>query len=308
MKSIRIGLKERGKLSVNDVQIKHFIALAKIGSFSKAEDILNITKTALKKQIDTLESELGFSLFIRTPKGLQLTDCGSHFLKRANVLYLEFNALVRECQSLAINQKKIRIGIYTLSNMMSWYSNIDASSRFSIEYTYLSGSSLTHEGNLQLVKDKKIDFLEYEDNRLIFDEKLLFKKTDTDYLCCIIHENHSLAGNTVIHPEELAGYQLYCWTSDSSATRILYDYARQLNLNLQSVEYSENTVLNTCRSGSIYILSHTLSSLFRTFKIIPIVPEIPYYRGLVYLPENEVILEEMLEIADPECPHSLPQD
>ncbi|MCI8994037.1 MAG: LysR family transcriptional regulator [Eubacterium sp.] len=291
---------------MNDIQIKHFIALAKIGSFSKAEDILNITKTALKKQIDTLESELGFSLFTRTPKGLQLTDCGSHFLKKANELYLEFNALVRECRSLALNQKKIRIGIYTLSNMMNWYSNIDANSRFSIEYIYLSGSNLTHERNLQLVKDKKIDFLEYEDNRLIFDEKLLFKKIDTDYLCCIMQANHALACNTAIRPEELAGYQLYCWTADSSATRTLYDYARKLNLNLQSIEYSENTVINTCRSGGIYILSHTLSGLFRTFKIIPVVPEIPYYRGLVYLPENEAVLKEMLKTAEPKSQRNFP--
>jgi len=118
--------------------------------------------------------------------------------------------------------------------MLNWYSNIDTNSDFSIEYIYISGENITHEGNLQLLKDKKIDFLEYEDNQLVYNEKLYFKKIDTDYLCCIMQGNHPLAHNTIIHPEELIGYDIYCWTSDSSATRTLYDYARQFNLNLIS--------------------------------------------------------------------------
>lgn len=186
-----------------------------------------------------------------------------------------------------------------MSNMLNWYSNIDTNSDFSIEYIYISGENITHEGNLQLLKDKKIDFLEYEDNQLVYNEKLYFKKIDTDYLCCIMQGNHPLAHNTIIHPEELIGYDIYCWTSDSSATRTLYDYARQFNLSLQAITYNANNVLNTCRSGNIYILSHTLATQFRPFKIIPIIPKIPYYRGLVYLPENEELLEEMLKAADP---------
>ena len=284
---------------MNDTQIKHFIALAKIGSFSKAEDVLNITKTALKKQIDSLEAELGFSLFHRTPKGLLLTECGQHFLTKANQLYLDFNALIRECQALELHRQKIRIGIYTMSNMLNWYSNIDANSDFTIEYIYISGENITHEGNLQLLKDKKIDFLEYEDNQLVYDRKLDFRKIDTDYLCCIMQGSHPLAQNTIIHPEELAGYDIFCWTSDSSATRTLYEYSQQLNLNLQPLTYNANNVLNTCRSGNIYILSHTLAALFRPLKIIPIIPRIPYYRGLAYLPENESLLEEMLKVSDP---------
>ena len=284
---------------MNDTQIKHFIALAKIGSFSKAEDILNITKTALKKQIDALETELGFSLFYRTSKGLQLTECGQHFLTKANQLYLEFSALIRECQALALHRQKIRIGIYTMSRMLKWYASIDENSDFTIEYIYLSGENLTHEENLQLLKDKKIDFLEYEDNQLVYNEKLFFRKIDTDYLCCVMQGSHPLAQKTIIHPEELAGYDIYCWTSDSSATRALYDYARRLNLNLQTFPYNKGNVLNICHSGNIYILSHTLAVPFRPLKIIPIIPRIPYYRGLVYLPENEALLDEMLKVADP---------
>ena len=43
---------------MNTVQIKNFLVIAEIGSFTKAEETLNTTKTALKKQIDTMELEL----------------------------------------------------------------------------------------------------------------------------------------------------------------------------------------------------------------------------------------------------------
>ena len=153
-----------------------------------------------------------------------------------------------------------------MSNMLNWYSNIDTNSDFSIEYIYISGENITHEGNLQLLKDKKIDFLEYEDNQLVYNENFYFKKIDTDYLCCIMQGNHPLAHNTIIHPEELIGYDIYCWTSDSSATRTLYDYARQFNLALQAITYNANNVLNTCRSGNIYILWRiTFASSVPTF-------------------------------------------
>ena len=286
-------------VSMNDTQIRHFIALAKIGSFSRAEDVLNITKTALKKQIDALEAELNFSLFIRTPKGLQLTECGQHFLTEANRLYLDFTSLVRECQSMALHSKKIRIGIYSMSSMLNWYSSIDANSDFHIEYIYLSGGNLTHEDNLQLLKDKQIDFLEYEDNQLIYENNLCFRKISTDYLCCVMQDNHPLSQNKEIHPEELNGCELFCWSADSSATRALFDCARRLNLNLQALAYNKNTVLNVCHAGKVYILSHTLAASFQPLKIIPIIPEIPYSRGLVYLPENESLLNDIIAAADP---------
>lgn len=288
-----------GLVHMNDTQIKNFITLAKIGSFSKAESILNTTRTALKKQMDVLESELGFPLFFRTAKGLQLTECGQQFLTRVNQLYLEFSSVVRECQSLALHRRKIRVGIYAVSRMQKWYTNIAENSDFIIEYVYLSGENITHEGNLQLLKDKKIDFLEYEDNQLIYNAKLLFRKIDTDRLCCIMQNNHTLAQKTAIHMEDLAGYDIYCWTSDSSATRALTEHARRMGLNLQMFPYSKSNVLNICHSGNIYILSHTLAIPFRPLKVIPIVPKIPYYRGLVYLPENEALLNEMLAAAPP---------
>lgn len=67
-------------------------------------------KQALKKQMDAFGSqELRVTLFIRTPKGIQLTPAGQAFLTEAQQLTeAMFNAAER-CRSIADQQQKIRI-------------------------------------------------------------------------------------------------------------------------------------------------------------------------------------------------------
>ena len=48
--------------------LETFIAVADLGSFSKAAEALYISSTAVIKQINLLEQELGLTLFERTPQ------------------------------------------------------------------------------------------------------------------------------------------------------------------------------------------------------------------------------------------------
>ena len=66
---------------MNDEQIKIFLAVAKAGSFSKAEENMHISKQAMLKQINALESELGARLLARSRLGISLTPSGQVFQK-----------------------------------------------------------------------------------------------------------------------------------------------------------------------------------------------------------------------------------
>ena len=80
----------------------------------------------------------------------------------------------------------------------------------------------------------------------------------------------------------------------------MYEYADKLNWKLKGLPYSVGNILNVCNEGNIYILSHNSAAMFQPLRVIPIVPRIPYYRGLVYKPEKESLLQEMLHAAKPE--------
>jgi len=56
------------------LRVFHAVSLA--GSFTKATETLNISQSAISRQVNILEEELGTSLFMRVPRGLVLTEAG----------------------------------------------------------------------------------------------------------------------------------------------------------------------------------------------------------------------------------------
>lgn len=56
---------------------KVFYTVARAGNISRAADMLFISQPAISKSISRLEEGLGVRLFIRTAKGVTLTDEGA---------------------------------------------------------------------------------------------------------------------------------------------------------------------------------------------------------------------------------------
>ena len=65
-------------------KLKIFHAVTQAGSFTKASDILNLSQSAISRQIQSLEYELKTSLFERHARGLVLTDSGHKLYSTAN--------------------------------------------------------------------------------------------------------------------------------------------------------------------------------------------------------------------------------
>ena len=65
-------------------QLRTFIHVAELGSFSKAAERLRIAQPALSRQIRLLEAELRVQLLVRHGRGVRLTDAGALFLDRAS--------------------------------------------------------------------------------------------------------------------------------------------------------------------------------------------------------------------------------
>lgn len=68
------------------VQLRHLIALAETGSFSKAAQAQFLTQPALSRSIRALEDELGMPLFDRVGRRIELTAFGRATLERARLL------------------------------------------------------------------------------------------------------------------------------------------------------------------------------------------------------------------------------
>jgi DNA-binding transcriptional LysR family regulator len=64
-------------------QIRYALSVAKERSFTRAASRLNISQSAVSEQVNLLEQEIGFPLFRRTPRGVELTERGRTFLYEA---------------------------------------------------------------------------------------------------------------------------------------------------------------------------------------------------------------------------------
>ena len=67
-------------------QLETFLRVADAGSFNKAAEEAFITVPAVIKQINLLEEKLGLTLFVRTHKGVTLTESGNRFTVIRNTL------------------------------------------------------------------------------------------------------------------------------------------------------------------------------------------------------------------------------
>jgi LysR family nitrogen assimilation transcriptional regulator len=64
-------------------QLRHFVRIAELGSFSRAEAALDVSQPSLSRQIRLLEDSLQTKLFARTGRGVTLTPAGSVFFPHA---------------------------------------------------------------------------------------------------------------------------------------------------------------------------------------------------------------------------------
>ena len=98
----------------NDIDLnlyKVFYTVATVGNITKAAEELYISQPAVTKAIHTLETNLGGVLFIRTKKGVTLTEEGKVLLSYVkNILTEARNAENKFNSLIKLEEGKIRIG------------------------------------------------------------------------------------------------------------------------------------------------------------------------------------------------------
>lgn len=92
-------------------QLETFINVAEEGSFSKAANKAYITPTAIIKQINLLEAHLDLTLFIRTHRGVTLTESGKSLYQDAKyIIQYSKDSVNRAKNAVQKTEHVIRIG------------------------------------------------------------------------------------------------------------------------------------------------------------------------------------------------------
>ena len=97
-------------------KLKIFYAVAEAGSFTSEKVVLNISQSAISRQIQSLEEDLNVKLFERHARGLTLTENGEYVYKTAR----EVISKLKEVETSLGDKKNKPTGKLTVSTVVSF--------------------------------------------------------------------------------------------------------------------------------------------------------------------------------------------
>ena len=97
-------------------KLKIFYAVAEAGNFTKATYALNLSQSAISRQVQSLEQELKTQLFERHARGLSLTENGEYLFKTAR----EVISKLKDVESTLIDKKDKPSGKLTVTTFVSF--------------------------------------------------------------------------------------------------------------------------------------------------------------------------------------------
>ena len=97
-------------------KLKIFHAVAEAGNFTKATIIMNLSQSAISRQIQSLEKELKTQLFERHARGLSLTENGEYLFKTAR----EVISKLKDVESTLMDKKDKPSGKLTVTTVVSF--------------------------------------------------------------------------------------------------------------------------------------------------------------------------------------------
>ncbi|MDP2262105.1 MAG: LysR substrate-binding domain-containing protein [Hydrogenophaga sp.] len=102
-------------------QLKYFLAIADSGSFSRAAERVFVAQSALSHQMAQLEAELDAELFLRSRRGVALTDAGQRFYPHAVSILRQTEEAAQSARSASAEPSgKVVFGIpHSVSNALA---------------------------------------------------------------------------------------------------------------------------------------------------------------------------------------------
>lgn len=96
---------------MNLEQLRGFVEIARLGSFTRAAEELHLAQPSLSRQISTLERELGSELFHRARGNISLTAAGDVLLPYARRMLADAATVRREMSEIAgLRRGRVRLG------------------------------------------------------------------------------------------------------------------------------------------------------------------------------------------------------
>ena len=238
-------------MNINLEYYKIFYEVAKNENITKASEILHISQPAISKTIKLLEEKLGGTLFVRTKKGVTLTEEGKEFYSYIAKAIEYINSAENKFSDL-INLETgiIKIGInstLTKEFLLPYLEKFNKlCPKIDIQITNGITSHLISE-----LKNGLIDIVFLNINDKNYDNDIDIIKCKKIHDVFIVNEKYSKLNGKVISLEDLKNYPLIFQAKGSNTRNFLDNFMKEKNIHLKpNIELaSYSLVIEFCKSG-----------------------------------------------------------
>lgn len=226
---------------MNTQQLESFVQVAENLNFARAAEILNVTQSAVSRQIQGLEEELNTKLFYRTTRTVLLTPEGNIFLEHAKQMLEQLRIAAARMQHHSIaGTRVLRIGCES-EGELTFLREVLRTCRQTIEAFHPYLRILPHRALLNLFFQGELEVLFGFEDGLPVRDGLVFTPLRQVPLCCVVPHDHPLAQHPHIDEETLFAQELVlcnAYTIPPQATALQNRIAQ--HLSPERLHISEN--------------------------------------------------------------------
>ena len=243
---------------MNIQQLTYIVEIANCKSISRAAEYLFVSQPALSQQIRNLEKELGYRVFHRTSKGLELTEKGNVFYQKAQEMLKDWNCFKEEVIS-GTEHKKLKIGLGARVYSNRLFPKI---ARY-FEYAAIK------DGSLDMALDRMPENEIGMEKCVCFAKELIREKQ-----CILMAPDHPLAQKKNASIMDCREYTMLTGLEHSVEDRLLRKTYGEQNITWKRVIRSDSidTVMKMVKSGSGIAIGPKSFAEYYGVTAVPLVP------------------------------------
>ena len=295
---------EREGESMYNPQLETFLCVAESGSFNKAAEKLYISPPAVIKQINLLEESLNLQLFVRTHRGLKLTEAGKSLCQDAKyIIQYCKDSVTRARNAMQQTEQVIRIGTSPMTpaqvlvdlwpKVQKYCPNI----KFQlIPFDNTPENAREILGNL----GANIDVVAG-----LFDETMLALRKcsglelSREPICCAVSIHHPLARKDSLTVQDLYGQNLMLMHRDwSQYVDLMRDdlWKNHPQIHIVDFDFYDVSVFNRCENnGDVLMTIDRWKYIHPLLKTLPVDWGYTMPYGLLHAPKPSAHVQQFLD-------------
>ncbi|MCC8081359.1 MAG: LysR family transcriptional regulator [Lachnospiraceae bacterium] len=283
---------------MNIQNLETFIQVAENLNFARAAEVLNMTQSAVSRQIHALEDELGAKLFLRTTRTVTLTPAGVSFLEDAKKVVTTLQLASARIHHQT--ESDIRVASIGCGNEvdLDFLCNVLKQCIRQAPDIHPFIKVIPHRFILTLFTQGDLDFLVGFREDIPLRSGCSYMELAQLPLCCVVSESHPYAFRETVSESDLYSERLvHCNAVPSRALELQNQLAGQITPQNTFLCENLQAALMLIRAGYGFTILPRIGFTNVEINYIPLQDTAPLSYGVFYKPNSlSPLLEEFLSM------------